>query len=244
MRILLLYTFIFGLLCNFANATILTVVTEDNFEPYNYLVDGKVSGMATDIVKATLDKAGVEYDIYVYPWARAYKMAQTKKNVMIYSIGRNDKREKLFKWVGPIVPPIRHGLFKLKSRKNLILNELKDAKKYTIGTLRKSSHHQYLLDHGFEIDTHLQVVSDSNLNIKKLFAKRLDLIVGNTLHIPEYVNNIGQNPDDLEMVFVFNQLQLYMAFGNSTSDQIVLSVNKAFTALKKTGAFKNIIKKY
>ncbi len=244
MKIILLYAFIFGLLNNFANATILTVVTEDNFEPYNYNVDGKITGMATDIIKATLKKAEINFSIYVYPWPRAYKMARTKKNVLIYSIGRNEKREHMFKWIGPIVPPVSHGLFKLKSQKNILLNRLEDAKKYIIGTLRESYDHQYLLSHDFEIGNHLQVVSESDMNIKKLFAKRLDLIAGSSLHMPKYVNYVGQDPDDLEIAFVFKQLQLYMAFSNSTSDQIVKVVNKSFTVLKKTGAFNEIINQY
>jgi polar amino acid transport system substrate-binding protein len=40
----------------------------------------------------------------VYPWVRAYKMAQTTPNVMLFSILLNPQRENLFKWVGALHP--------------------------------------------------------------------------------------------------------------------------------------------
>ncbi len=98
---------------------------------------------------------------------------------------------------------------------------------------------QWIFDEDYDTDA-----MESDMNIKKLFAKRLDLIAGSSLHMPKYVNYVGRDPNDLEMAFIFKQLQLYMAFSNSTSNQIVSLVNKAFIELKKTGTFISIIEKY
>ena len=63
------------------------VVTE-NFPPYNYVDENReVVGYATEIVRKCLSKAGIEYEIEVLPWARAFKSAKTPKNYLLYSAG-------------------------------------------------------------------------------------------------------------------------------------------------------------
>ncbi len=61
------------------NAQQVTVVTTENFRPYNYVEDDTIRGMATEVVRATLAKAGIEAEIRAYPRPRAYKMALEKK---------------------------------------------------------------------------------------------------------------------------------------------------------------------
>ena len=54
----------------------ISVVTED-WPPYNYLDEnGEMTGYSTKVVKKVLEKANVQYDIRLYPWARSYEMAQ------------------------------------------------------------------------------------------------------------------------------------------------------------------------
>lgn len=83
------------------NAEEITAVTED-YPPYNYEENGKVTGLSTEIVKATLDEAEIKYSIKTYPWSRAIEMAENGENVLIFTITRNKERERNFKWVGPI----------------------------------------------------------------------------------------------------------------------------------------------
>ena len=63
---------------------------------------------------------------------------------MIYTIYRSEKREDLFKWIGPITPPTRIYLVKLKSRKLPPINSVEDIKKYKVGVLLDDQSHQFL----------------------------------------------------------------------------------------------------
>ena len=79
----------------------LTVLTED-WPPFNYKENGKVVGISTDLVLATLVKAGFAYEIRMYPWKRAYQITVGTPNTILFTTSRTTIREKLFKWVGPL----------------------------------------------------------------------------------------------------------------------------------------------
>ncbi|MDP6688032.1 MAG: transporter substrate-binding domain-containing protein [Alphaproteobacteria bacterium] len=72
------------------------VVTE-TWKPYSYEENGIVKGSATKIVRAVLERAGIDYSIQVYPWARAYKTALNRESVVLFAVVRTEEREKLFK---------------------------------------------------------------------------------------------------------------------------------------------------
>ncbi|RMF14321.1 MAG: hypothetical protein D6758_11740, partial [Gammaproteobacteria bacterium] len=154
----------------------LRVVTEPSI-PLQYEEKGELRGVAVDIVRETLSRAGVPWRMYMMPWARAYKMATTQPDILIFSISRTEQREPLFHWVGPIVP-IEYGLYALRERDDIRVETLTDAMQYRIGVTNQDVRHQYLLSKGFrEGDTHgLFPVSDQALNYRMLFAGRIDLI--------------------------------------------------------------------
>jgi ABC-type amino acid transport substrate-binding protein len=71
---------------------------------------------------------GLTSKIMVYPWVRGYKYLETRKNAALFSTTRSKKREKLFKWVGPLAEK-KIGFFAKKDRK-IKLKTVQDAKGY------------------------------------------------------------------------------------------------------------------
>ncbi len=61
-----------------AGAQSIQIVTEE-FPPHNYTQLGRVTGMSTEVVLAVFAEMNVPAEIKIYPWARAYEMAQNKK---------------------------------------------------------------------------------------------------------------------------------------------------------------------
>jgi len=86
-----------------ARAEALLLTTEEA-PPFNYTSeDGKsITGSATEIVREAFRRAGLAYRIEIYPWARAYHLAQTEADTCVFSTTRTEEREKLFRWVGPV----------------------------------------------------------------------------------------------------------------------------------------------
>ncbi len=243
MRYLFVSLLFFVFQAGFVHAQKITVATE-SFEPYNFKENGKIIGMSTEIVRATLEQAGIEATIREYPWPRAYKMALEQENVLIFSIGRTGERENLFKWIGPIAPPVKLGLFKLEKRRDIVLQSLEDAWKYTTGVMKDNGDHHFLRSRGFEDGKHLDVVTRMELNVRKLFAGRIDLLATSEWWLPKNVGQVGHKPGEVEMAYLFMELELYMAFSKTTSDDIVDRVKTAFEKIKAKELLKKVEKKY
>ena len=212
----------------------ITVVTE-NWKPYNYEENGVIKGTSTETVRAVLDRAGIKYAIRIYPWARAYHMAQKEKNVLIYTIIRMPPRENLFKWVRPLAESDTSSLYKLSERKDIAISSLEDAKRHRIGVVRHAMNQQYLLSQGFENRTHLEAVTEKLQNVKKLLAKRVDLIVYSRQNFNSEMKAFGVSEDKLEEVFLLFRTFPYMAFSKATSDELVERVRKSYDQLVAEG---------
>ncbi|MCP4552388.1 MAG: transporter substrate-binding domain-containing protein [Bacteroidetes bacterium] len=222
------------------------IVTE-NFPPYNYKENGKITGVSTKIVTAVLQELNIEAKIKVYPWARALLMAQQNENTLIYSIGRNQKRENLFKWVG-VIAPADFYLFALKDRKEIKVNTLDEAKKYQIGTIIYGIREQYLISKGFIEGKNIQSTSKYVQGFKKLLLKRIDLWSMPELTAYDIVKKEGYKPlETIRKVYRLDEVSsegYYMAFGKKTSDEIVEKFRLALEKIKKNGTHKIILEKY
>lgn len=221
------------------------IVTEE-YPPYNYTENGKISGLSTDIVKAVLREIGIDAGINTYPWKRAYEMALNEPDVLIYSIGRNSQRENLFKWVG-VIAPYKVYFFALKERSDIKIDHLDDAKKYKIGTTIDDAREQYLLSKGFDKGVQIEEVGTNDLNVKKLFWKRIDLVPMPELVGYDLTKRSGFDPSQLRKVFEIKDISsegLYMAFSKGTSDELVDKFRQALDKIKGNGTFGRITSSY
>ncbi len=86
-----------------AQACGLRVLTE-NLPPYQVVQDQQVvAGSAFSQVEAILRLAGLPCTTEVMPWARAFELARTQPNTLIYSLARLPAREPLFIWLAPLI---------------------------------------------------------------------------------------------------------------------------------------------
>ena len=150
----------------------ITVVTEE-YPPYNYQgADNQIAGLSTEVVREALKRARIEYRINLYPWARTYRMAQEQPNVLIYSIARNEQREKLFQWVDVIAQNNAY-IYRLKTRPEVKAQNLDELKRFRIGAVRDDYRAQYLAKHAIPLDL---AVEDA-ANAHKLASARIDMFV-------------------------------------------------------------------
>jgi polar amino acid transport system substrate-binding protein len=224
----------------------LNIVTEE-YPPYNYTQNGKVTGVSTEVVEAVLEVSGLKGKIAVYPWKRAYVMAENDPNTLIYSMGRTPEREAKFKWVG-VVAPYDVYLFSLNSRKDIHIKTLDDAKKYKSGTTQNDAREQYLIKKGFKVGDHIDNSATNAQNLEKLLINRIDLWPIAELVAKQMVKDKGMDPDKtLAKSFHITDLSsdgLYMAFSLSTSDEVVKKFKDGLAKIKKDGTYQRILKKY
>jgi polar amino acid transport system substrate-binding protein len=226
------------LFCLQSLAEPLQVVTEDS--SYSELRNGKVVGVASEIVEKTLAKAGVtDYHMALYPWARAYDMARLEPNVLIYPIIRSAEREPLFKWVGELdqVTPM---FYKLRERRDIVVKSLQDAKTWSVGVVRDDSRQEYLEGKGFN----KMVVSSNNLdNLRKLLSGQVALVPLPEREAREQCEDLHIAFEDLESVYTIDELSkgLYVALSLKTPDETVKRITAAFAQLKEDGTLAKVM---
>lgn len=224
----------------------ITVVTEE-LAPYNMTVDGKLTGLGTEVVQAILDEVGEAARIQSMPWARAYDIALNSENVLIYSIARTPQREALFKWVG-IIAPARWYLFSLPGTQ-LSLKSLDEARQYQIATVKEDAGEQYLIDKGFAIGRNLQSSNRYEHNYEKLKAGRVDLWISDELNAHYLVRQASGNPDEtvvpqLSLRDLGGANGLGMAFSRNTSDEVVERFSQALARIHADGRYDAIAAKW
>lgn len=165
--------YFFIMVSHYAYADNISVVTEE-FPPYNYLVDGKITGLSTEVLQAVAKKAQTDIKISLYPSARAYRKALNSKNLLTYSLAKTPEREKLFHWVGEITP-VNTCFFSLKNRKEIEIKQLSDAKNFRVITQRAGRIEKKLLKQGFNSNQNLLSASFSTSSLKLMLSKRANL---------------------------------------------------------------------
>lgn len=219
------------------SATALTLTTED-YPPYNMSTDGgkTVIGLSTEIVTEAAKRATVPISIGLYPWERAYSMAQGSADTCVYSTTRTPQREKLFKWVGPLV----NNDWVLYARDDIkqIPAKLEDAKNAKIAGYRGDAIAVFLKDSGYKVE---ETTNDSQ-NPEKLKAGRVDFwATGKQLgaHLAKSKGITGIKP-----VLTFKETQMSLACNLGVADATIGKLNDALAAMKKDGALDKLNRKY
>ncbi|KZM45711.1 hypothetical protein OA92_00400 [Marinomonas sp. SBI22] len=219
-----------------AAETFLHVLTED-WRPYNYEDKGEIKGQSTDIVVKVLDRAGIDYKITLYPWSRAYRIAQRKENVLIYTIVRMPLREDMFIWSRPLATKDVSSLFKLSDREDINLTNLEEAKRYKLGVIKDSMGYLYLKNHDFSVSL-VPVSTEQKLNMDHLLKGYVDLVAASDKSFTHITKQMGVDPDALTKAMTLFEFSPYMAFSLGTSQEIIDKVNKAYDELVEEGAIK------
>lgn len=222
------------------NAQTLKVVTTE-YPPFHFTKDGKITGLATEIVEAVIANSGYLSEVKSYPWPRTYKMGLKQPNVLIYSIVRTPEREKLFKWIGPIAP-YNVYFWKLKSRKDIKVNSIQDAKRYIAGGVIDDNKSDQLQKLGFAIGKNLELVTSDEFNLNKLFAKRIDIMTFDDLSFRHKVESAGMDFSKLEKIIKLkgSSHELQLAANIETPDEVVEKLRASLVAFKKTDKYLKI----
>lgn len=212
--------------------------------PLMYQENGNPAGFYVDILQAMLtEMKNIKTAIRFYPAPRMFKILSKNKNTFSLGITRNEKREKQFKWVGPIYPRI-FALFKLKKRSDLHVETLKDIRPYRIGVGRGYASVNDLLNAGVPRENIHEVNTDRQ-NIRKLFAERIDFVVGNDVMLAYLLKLEGHRWGAVKQVLILNeQYQFWFAFNRDVDDKYIERFQHALDRLKQNGRYEDIVKKY
>jgi len=161
---------VFWGLASIAHAETISFITED-YPPFAYR-DGKdIKGATIDEINAIMADVGTAYTIDVMPWARAYSQAQTVPFTCAFVTAHNAERDKLFKWVEPLL--IDRTILMRKTGSGVNPATLTEATKFVVGTQLGDFTADLLKKNNF---AKIDLASDFNLTLKKLLNGRIDLM--------------------------------------------------------------------
>ena len=213
------------------------VITTESSPPSAMMGETQVIGFATDKIRVIMERVGIDYDIEILPWKRAYLLAQYQVDTCVYSTTRVPERETLFKWVGP-THENDWTLFGRADRDYRIAS-IEDARKYRIGAYNGDVRSDALIAQGFIVDT----VQDKLANPRKLLVNRIDLWASSVRVGSAIVAENGWGKQ-IVPVLTFKRTGLYLACNPGVPDALVAKMNATLRAMNSEGVSAAIERKY
>jgi polar amino acid transport system substrate-binding protein len=201
-----------------------------------------VAGLTTTVIQEALKLTSYDYDVKIFPWSRSFFLAQGKENTCIYLISRDKEREKLFKWVTPILSTNDYFIG-LSSRADINVNNIEDVKKYKVAVLKEDRTYYDLLKLGFIENKNLFVINDSTSMLKLLTRrKQIDFILADTINVKHRAMFNNMDYELFQTYFKLNKkpIELYLACSLKTSDEVIENISEAINVIKNNGTYDKI----
>ena len=223
------------------------VIYTESFPPYNFKDNtGQLAGINHDIVKDTCERAAIACEFIMLPWKRAYHLVQNNPQSAIISLAKTQERVPLFEWVGPLVSNQTY-FYKLKTSKHIVMDDITQAKNYSLGIVRGDIYEMLVRRLGFVADKNLLLFSEADSFMRLFFKKRIDLIIGSDFTIGHQTEPFGYSRDDLvklKQIHVDELKGNYIGFNKAASPVVVERFNQALKQLKAESEYKPYINRY
>ncbi|WP_231291109.1 MULTISPECIES: ABC transporter substrate-binding protein [unclassified Thioalkalivibrio] len=215
------------------SANSLTLTTE-SYPPFNFETEaGDLDGISVRVMDVLLEVAGVDAEIRLLPWSRAYAEAQSEPGTCVFSTTRTPEREDLFTWVGPLVENQWHAFVLEGAEVNA--SSLRDLERYRVGGYRDDAVALHVERQGIPVDT----APNDRLNARKLAANRIDVWVSGEHLAPWYARQEGVGA--LESLFAFNDTVMSLACHPETERAPLDRMQEELDAMRADGRYAAIV---
>ena len=210
--------------------------------PHQTLENGKVGGLTTTVVEAMLQHAGLTPVYEVYPWARAFRIAATTPDVLIYNMARTPERENSFHWIGTVAV-YQLGFVALAHRQDITIQSLQDARPYSIAIQRDDLSANFLLQHGFLVGTELVVAADIIESWQLLVHGKVDLVIDDPVALTEMAKLLAISVEQLRFVYAIPELaqHTWLAASLQTAPQLIMQLQQAHAVVAKTDFYQQVM---
>lgn len=230
------------------NLPAVVVVTEDA-RPLHYLWQGQLQGEAPQLVRQLMQRAGLAYSQQVYPWARAYMMASSLPNVLIYSMARTPEREPHFHWVGKLLT-VQYAMYALQSRSDIRARSVDELRAYRIGVTASDVRAHWLREQGLRDATPasragLDIADDGMSNLRKLMQGRVDMVPTSHVGLKSFCQSEGVDCSRFRRVMVLPfSVDLYLAASLKTSPAVLRALRAAYDRMQQDGSYHQLLSPY
>jgi len=202
----------------------------------------KPGGFLLELTVEAFKAVGYEPNVRFEPWARALDEAMNGAVDGLLGCLYSDARAKKLVYSDEVAESST-VFFALASSK-IKYRTLQDLSKYTIGTVIDSYYPS-----NFTAASYLKIepVSDYLVNIRKLFAGRIDLFVEKRLIVMSYLTGLPEAEADqvvaLDPPIMINKYYNGFSKARPTAQEKLLDFNRGLQAIKDNGLYAIIMKK-
>jgi polar amino acid transport system substrate-binding protein len=212
----------------------------EEYPPINFSLNGRPTGLATEVVRAIMQRTGQNAPISLVPWARGYQLALTRPNTGLFVAMRTPERERLFKWVGPLTRNVT-GFYALRSA-GLSIERLEQARECgEVAVPRDWYSHQRLRAEGF---SNLTPVTGPSQVVSMLKRGRVKLMVLDNLSLSALLAQGDIRTDEVQLLFTLMDSDSYIAFSMQTDEALVTRWQRELDGMKADGSFAAIYHKW
>ena len=213
-----------------------------NFPPYAFINPVTPTGFFIDIIKAMAKHANHSGSLDIVPWKRAQReLLELKDNnpKLIFPLIRSAERESQYRWIAEVFTDDL-VLFVRNTEKREI-KSLKDAVGLKIGVVGGSA----LLTELEQSGKHqIDIAPDIDSCAKKLELGRIDAwYVSRWVGISTF-KHVGIDPKSFRVSPAFHRMPISLAASLDTPDSVIQLWEKAFKAIKASGEYDSILKKW
>lgn len=213
-----------------------TVLTE-HLAPFQIVNGDSVTGMSTEIVEATFEKAKIPYEIQSNPWTISYHRALQESGICIYSLTRIPQRNHLFKWIGQIASTSTS--FYTLAESKIEITSIDAAKAYKTAVLRDDVTHHILRSKGFVENQNMYVMDNYDALLSILERRpHIELIIINDELIYHRTKDTKRVKRYKKL---FNSeeliLRFYLACNLNTDSETVQKLTDSMRELESQGQF-------
>ena len=212
----------------------------ESYPPFNHVVDGKLTGVGADVMKAIIKELGEQPEIRVLPWKRAYNRVQEEANVGLFSTTRVAPREKLFQWVGPLFK-VQDYLFAHRDF-SFSIRSLEDARAMrSILVQNGGGSHTLLKELGFQ---NLIPYTQTDRRLNMIILGRAELLYLSDMTAYYQMRQDDISPRDVKPTYKIRESELYLVFSLKTDPNLVARWQQAYEAIKDRGDWQRIVGRY
>jgi polar amino acid transport system substrate-binding protein len=229
------------ILVSWVHGTELRFNTQD-FAPFNYAIEGVVSGPAVDIIRAVCTDMQVTCSFRLLPWTRAQEEVRKGMAHGMFVIGWNEERAKWLYFSPPILDT-EYGFF-VHNDNPLQFKDVSDVKGYRVGVFGPSNTATSLEEIKAQIgDLTIEMRANDEAGFKKLALSRVDAVYSNRDVGNHLIAKLGLN--NIRYAGMHRTLQYYIGFSQEHTEKTLLEqFNRSFRELHKRGVIHQILGRY
>jgi polar amino acid transport system substrate-binding protein len=213
-----------------------------NFPPYAFINPVTPTGFFIDIIKAMAKHADHSGSLDIVPWKRAQRELlelKDKTPKLIFPLIRSAERESQYRWIAEVFTDDL-VLFVRKTEKREI-KSLSDAVGLKIGVVSGSALLTELERGG---EHKIDIAPDIDSCAKKLELGRIDAWYSSRWVGISTFKHVGIDSKGFLVSPAFHRMPISLAASLDTPDAVIKLWKKAFKAIKDSGEYDTILKKW